>query len=164
MDFIWSSDSDIASLEDLTGSIVVIDFWATWCGPCIASFPKVRELQKHFEGHPVVILGITSPQGAHFGQEGRQQVESNDEEFALMPGFMEWKEMTWPVVFTEENVFNPDYGVQGIPHVTILDTEGRVRHNALHPGNDLPGKVDKINELLEEAGLPTPGPYDDSAA
>lgn len=156
--FLWSSDSEISSLGDLTGSVVVVDFWATWCGPCIASFPNVRDLQDHYEGYPVVVLGVTSPQGAHFGEEGRTEVESNDEEFALMGGFMEWREMTWPVVFTEESVFNPDYGVQGIPHVTVLDTQGRVRHNGLHPGMDLPGKVEKINKLLEEAGLATPGP------
>ena len=61
-----------------------------------------------------------------------------------MTGFMEEKEMTWRVAFTEENVFNPDYGVRGIPHVVIIDAEGVVRHRGLHPGDPIEDKIEKI--------------------
>jgi thiol-disulfide isomerase/thioredoxin len=149
----------ISSLEDLKGKVVVLDFWATWCGPCIASFPNVRELQKHYAGHEVVILGVTSLQGYHVSPTGRVDTKGNpDKEYALMPEFIAQREMTWPVVFSSKNVFNPDYGVTGIPSVVIIDPTGKVRHAGLHPASPLASKTAMIDALLKEAGLPTPVP------
>lgn len=165
---LWSSTpTTIATLDDLKGKVVVVDFWATWCGPCVASFPDVRKLAAHYEGYPVVVLGITSPQGYHISRpEGlRGKTERVDtkgdpqKEFALMPEFIRQMEMTWPVVFTEQDVFNPDYGVLGIPHVAILDPSGVVRHRGLHPSSSVipwQEKVGKINALLKEFNLPIP--------
>ena len=56
--------------------------------------------------------------------------------------------MTWPVVFTEQRVFNPDYGVHGIPHVAIIGPDGIVRHNGIHPGSDPAGTIEKIDQIL----------------
>jgi len=81
-----------------------------------------------------------------------------------MPNFMKWKGMTWNVAFSAEPVFNPEYGVQGIPHVAIVDTEGKVRFNKIHPSSQVTPfaeKVDKINSLLKEANLEYPV-YDDA--
>ena len=60
------------------------------------------------------------------------------------------------MVYSEENVFNPDFGIRGIPHVAIVDTKGVVRYNGLHPAVDPEKKHEYINGLLEEAGLPHP--------
>lgn len=76
-----------------------------------------------------------------------------------MPGFMEWKNMSWTVAFSEQEVFNPDYGVTGIPHVAIVDTEGKTRFNKIHPSSQVTPfseKVGMINGLLKEAGLEYP--------
>ncbi len=158
MTIAWSSDESIDSFDDLKGKVVVLDFWATWCGPCIASFPNVRELQAHYEGYDVAIIGVTSLQGTHFGHDGqRTDTKDNpDLEHSLMPGFMKAKDMTWPVVFTEQEVFNPDFGVRGIPHVAIIDPDGKVRFNGLHPASPLHEKTEKIDKLLKEAGKPAP--------
>lgn len=59
MDFLWSSEGEFKSLDDLKGKVVVLDFWTTWCGPCKAAFPKVRELYEHYEGYPVKVIGVT---------------------------------------------------------------------------------------------------------
>lgn len=154
----WSSDDSIKSFDDLKGKVVVVDFWATWCGPCIASFPNVRELQAHYEGYDVAIVGVTSLQGTHYGADGqRTDTKGNPElEYSLMPAFMEAKDMTWPVLFTEQEVFNHDFGVRGIPHVAIIDPEGKVRFNGLHPAAPMNEKTEKINKLLKEAGKPAP--------
>ncbi len=152
----WSSNDSVTSMRDYRGKVVVLDFWATWCGPCIMSFPRIEELRQRYEGYDVVIVGVTSLQGTHYPKEsGPINVQGDpDREFALMTEFMQEHAMSWDVVFTEQDVFNADFGVRGIPHVAIIDPEGNVRYNALHPmDND---KAEKIDALLEEAGLDTP--------
>jgi len=124
----------------------------------------VRELVERYKGYDVVILGVTSVQGNSVVWEGgkpkdRIDTKGNTEkEYELMGAFMKDMDMTWPVVFSEEAVFNPEYGVNGIPHVAIIDTNGKLRFRGLHPANPLPQKADKIDSLLKEAGLKVPPP------
>jgi thiol-disulfide isomerase/thioredoxin len=149
----WSSDPKVKSLADLKGKVVILDFWATWCGPCVASFPNVKELADHYKDKPVVIIGVTSIQGAHYDDSGKIDCKDDPKkEIELMPEYMKKKGMNWTVVFAEEDVFNPEYGVMGIPHVAIIDTKGNVRHNGLHPASPKAEKLKMIDELLKEAG------------
>ncbi|GJM19125.1 MAG: hypothetical protein DHS20C14_13380 [Phycisphaeraceae bacterium] len=158
--FAWTSDGlDATSLADLKGNVVVLDFWATWCMPCIAAFPKVQELVAHYEGYPVKVIGVTSLQGSHRGQDGiKIDTRSNAaKEYELMTGFMKDAGMTWPVAFTEQRVFNPEYFVEGIPHLAFIAPDGTVRFNKLNPHSL--SKEDEhamIDGMLEEFGLPKP--------
>ena len=153
------------SLDDLKGKVVVLDFWATWCGPCVASFPNVRELRSHYSPDDVVILGVTSLQGAHYWKQNEakpdrpSKVDTKDNptlEQQLMTEYMDEMDITWPVAFSEQEVFNLDYDVSGIPHVAIIDAKGVLRYNNLHPAVPLKEKTDKIDALLKEAGKTPP--------
>ena len=162
IEFLWNSEGeewkDFGSLQ---GKVVVVDFWATWCGPCIGSFPNVRELVDFYDGYDVVVLGVTSPQKRVIFRDDRGVVDVPDfeEECRLMAEYKTGMDMTWPVVMTKQNVFNPDFAIEGIPHVAIIGADGKVAYNGMHPAGDPAEKVEKINGLLEKAGKKTPGPW-----
>jgi thiol-disulfide isomerase/thioredoxin len=158
----WVHDANgpvaLSGLADLKGKVVVLDFWATWCGPCVASFPNVRELRAHYPGDDVVILGVTSLQGKHYPRGAAPIDCSGDpaKERQLMTEYLKTMEITWPVAYSAQDVFNPDYDVDGIPHVAIIDAKGVLRHNGMHPASPLEDKTKLIDALLVEAGKTPP--------
>ncbi|MAB71803.1 MAG: hypothetical protein CMJ54_04790 [Planctomycetaceae bacterium] len=159
VDLLWNSEgADWKSFESLKGKVVVLDFWATWCGPCVGSFPQVRELVEYYDGYDVVVLGITSEQGSVIFRDERGKVKAEDfaGECGMMKEYAEAMDVTWPVAFTKQNVFNADFGIRGIPHVAIIAPDGKVAYNNLHPADPLADKVEKINGLLKKAGLKHP--------
>ena len=150
LDFDWvSGDHNWDTLADLRGNVVLIDFWATWCGPCRAAFPKLRAVAQHFAGKPVVILGVTSLQGRHAGHDGAVDTNGNPQlEYSLMPEFMERDGMMWPVVFTQQPVYNPEYGVDGIPHMAIVDAQGKLVHERLSLSLTVEELIERIEAVL----------------
>lgn len=157
INFTWSTSEGLKKLSDLRGQVVVLDFWATWCGPCVATFPHLREKVEHFRGTPVVILGVTSLQGKIHRMEPQPIDVSGqpEREYALTEEFKKKFEMTWDIAFSTQRVFNPDYAVTGIPSVAIIAPDGTLRHVGLHPSasTDI---TRYIEEILREFKLSQP--------
>lgn len=155
LDIIWISGGKEKSLDDLKGKVVVLDFWATKCAPCVSIFPNMRELEKRYAKYPVEIIGVTSIMGYHVDMKHGKTIKTEgkpDYEIELMQALMKDMEITWRVAFTEQNVMNMDYGVTSIPHIVILDAEGNVRYNGTDPFEAPYHKAEKIDALLKEAG------------
>ncbi len=159
---LWShgTESPITGFDSFKGKIVVVDFWATWCGPCIAAFPHMREMQARYQGKDVVLLGVTSLQGFVIDHKAtdpkarKKDAASPEAELAMMTPWIKDMEVTWPIVVTKQNCFNPDFAVNGIPHMALIDPDGKVYLNNLSPWDkDL---EDKIDALLTKFNRPVP--------
>jgi thiol-disulfide isomerase/thioredoxin len=112
-------------------SVVVVEFWATWCPPCRATIPHLTELQKKFKGKGVVFAGLS------------------DETLARVKPFVEQmgEKMNYAVALDDGRKTSEGYlqafGVNGIPHAFIVDKEGRIVWHG-HPM----GGLDKALEQL----------------
>lgn len=158
LNFTWSNTDSLTNLAALKGKVIVLDFWATWCGPCIRSFPMVKELTDHYADSAVEVIGVTSLQGQVHGL-GASPIETKGDaakEHALMTDYIAAKDINWTIGFTAQKVFNEDYGISGIPHMAIIAPDGTLRHNSLHPAMPHAEKAALIDAILEEFNLPLP--------
>ncbi|CAK9053784.1 Thiol-disulfide oxidoreductase ResA, partial [Durusdinium trenchii] len=99
--------------ESLKGTTVVIEFWATWCGPCIAAIPHMNDLAEKFEGE-VVFISVTD--------------EPEEKTLALR----EKRPMKSVLGFDTDKSMHKAYGVRGIPATFVVDKEGKIA-SITHP-------------------------------
>lgn len=151
MHFRWISSGNEKTLDDFKGKVVMLDFWATQCAPCVKSFPQMAELQNHYRNRPVVLIGVTSIQGYFVDTPNGTTVNTADDpekEISLVPAYMKSMGINWRIAFSEEDVMNVEYGVLAIPHITLIDKESRVRYNGIDGTNE--EKIKLIDSLLNE--------------
>ncbi len=108
------------SLESLKGKIVILDFWATWCGPCKASFPGMQEVVTKYKDDPSVALLFVDT--FERGDDREQKVED----------FIKKNNYTFHVVYdSDDSTIAEQYGVKGIPTKVIIGPNGNMRFKSV---------------------------------
>jgi tetratricopeptide (TPR) repeat protein len=104
-------DGETVNLADLRGKVVVLDFWALWCGWCLKAMPLVEEFWRKYQDQDVVVLSMNV-------RENRRKD---------VPPFIQDNGYTFRVVFGDDKVYN-DYGIRGIPAMFVIDQSGIIRY------------------------------------
>ena len=125
-------DGDDISLSSLEGQYVILEFWATWCGPCIPEIPHLKSLYESYQNDEFTVIGI-----------------SLDRDKEILMKFIEDREMEWPQIYIEdgwEGELLRLFNVSGIPRMYLLDPEGTII------GRDLRGEemISKVESLIAE--------------
>lgn len=148
-------------LADLKGKVVMVDFWAVWCGPCIATFPHLRELNKEYKDKGLEIVGVTLYNGDRgrkyaFDKEKGKLTQgtslTNKEEQTLLKDFAEFHKLDHRLQAMSADEWTKvceKYGVSGIPTVVVIDRKGVVQLAKVGSGEGNAKAIEaKIKELL----------------
>lgn len=159
IDFTWSSRSGLSSLSQLSGKVVVIDFWANTDPYSVAMFPMMRRLHERYAGLDVEVIGVSHPQGVIFGLRSQPMDFRGkpDREIRQMASYMKAKEITWPIAFGDPAQYLISYGVTSYPAMCIIAPDGTVRHIGVDADMAYLTRVEMIDRILAEFGRPTSG-------
>jgi thiol-disulfide isomerase/thioredoxin len=121
----WIDQSPV-KLAELRGQVVLLDFWAPWCGPCRNVFPKLQRWHERYKDNGLVILGLTNYNG---NIEGRRA--SPPEELAYLRVFKKQNHLPYGFVVADSSINDLNYGVFSIPMSFLIDRRGNVRFIAM---------------------------------
>ncbi|MEO6785624.1 MAG: TlpA disulfide reductase family protein [Chthoniobacteraceae bacterium] len=123
-----SVDGHHVDLSKMQGKVVLIDFWATWCGPCVGEIPHVKEAYQKLHAKGFEIVGI-----------------SLDSDKAALQAFVKKNGMTWPQYFDGKgwkNAISTKFGINSIPRMWLVDKKGNLVDT--NGRQDLAAKVEKL--------------------
>ena len=129
-----SSSGKPLSLTDLKGRIVLVNFWASWCGPCRKEMPLLEQLNRQYRSKGVTLVGV--------------DVEPDS------TAAIDWLKATpvsFPILFDVDSKVSKLYQVEGMPNTVILDRQGNVRY--IHRGYNTGAEneyLDQIRALIRE--------------
>ncbi|MBS1841617.1 MAG: TlpA family protein disulfide reductase [Acidobacteria bacterium] len=135
---VTTADGRKISMDGLQGKVVLLDFWATWCGPCREALPHIQQVAKKFKDEPLVVLSVSLDNNEHEWRE-----------------FIEKHEMTWPQYY-DGGFTGPIarmFGVRAIPHTFTVDADGVLQEE--HVGDaSIEGKLKKLIARAHELQSP----------
>lgn len=130
LEFGTAVHGSIPSKSDLKGKVLLIDFWATWCGPCRAVIPEMNEWKKKF-GKDLIIVGVS------------------DEPESKLKSFMETTPMDYVVTSDPAKSMSKKLGVRGIPHVLVISKDGVVRYQGFPSQAEDKLTTEKLEQIIK---------------
>ena len=105
-------DGKAAGSEQLKGKVVVVDFWATWCGPCVHEIPGYIAMQKKYADRGLVIVGLSVDQNG----------------LPVVSKFVSERGVNYSIALATQEIITAFGGIDAIPTTFLIDREGRIRH------------------------------------
>lgn len=129
-------DEEKKKLSDFRGKVVLLNFWATWCPPCVREMPSMEKLHQMIDAEDFKVIAVN-------------QMESADDVFAFTGQLA--VDPTFDILFDTRSKVSQAYAVRGLPTTYLIDKQGRIRYRAVG-GREFnhPEVVKIINELIQE--------------
>lgn len=112
--FFWTNakGENVSFAEVIKGKAVLLNFWATWCGPCVKEIPDLVELSKEFESKGGIVIGVS--------------VDRDDDALKLVASFAKEKNMTYPIIIDNGDLEQAFGGIRGIPTTFMITKDGKI--------------------------------------
>jgi thiol-disulfide isomerase/thioredoxin len=137
---------------DLKGKVVLLDFWAVWCGPCIATFPHLREWQEQYGDKGLVIIGLTSYYKYKWDDETKRhksdKAATKEEEQEMLVKFAEMHSLKHRFALQDGRGMSEYYGVTGIPQAVVIDQQGKIQLVRVGSGDANAKDIDNLLKKL----------------
>ncbi len=133
---LMNMDEEKVKLSDYRGKVVLINFWATWCPPCVREMPSMERLYKKIASENFKVLAIN-------------QMEDADQVFAFTGQFED--DLSFEILFDTTSKVSQSYIVRGLPTTYLIDKKGHVRYSAVGGREfDHPEIIKVVKQLIEE--------------
>lgn len=128
------------TLQSLRGKVVLLDFWATWCGPCFDAFPSLAEWHRDYAAEGLVILGVTRYYG-----NGEGFTLDKPSEIAFLNRFREKHSLPYDFVVTDDQRVQQLYAATALPTAVVIDRKGVIRY--IESGTN-PTRIEEMRNVV----------------